>query len=226
MDTVAISWAGGKDSSLACHRAMQAGYKVSCLINFITLDAKASMTHGLSSELLRTQSSAMGIPIIQKRTTWINYEQTLKNTMNELKEEGIQGMVFGEIDLKPHKDWIEKICRDIGFIPVLPLWGSRPDEILSELVEEGFKMVVVSAREGHPGWEWLGEEINRESIKKLHSLRDKFGLHMCGENGEYHTFVLDGPIFKTRINILKTNKEIKQGQWFLKIEKHSIKSKT
>ena len=85
MSKVAVSWAGGKDSSLAYYRAKLAGYELSYLLNFITQDAKASMTHGLSSELLRAQARAIGTPIIQKRTTWVEYEKELKKAIQERK---------------------------------------------------------------------------------------------------------------------------------------------
>jgi len=189
MSKVAVSWAGGKDSSLAYYRSMLADYEVSHLLNFITQDVKTSMTHGLSSELLCSQARAIGTPIIQKKTTWIGYEQELKNTINELKKEGI---------LKP----------------ILPLWGDKLKEILRDLIRKGFEAVVVSGKDKIPGKEWLGRKINKEFIEKLYYLnylKDKFGLHPCGENGQYHTFVADGPIFKDAIDIMNTDKELQQG---------------
>jgi len=225
MNKIVVSWAGGKDSSLAYYRAMLTGYEISYLLNFITQDAKTSMTHGLSSELLRSQAGAIGTPIIQRRTTWVSYEQELKNTINELKEEGIQDMVFGEIDLQEHKDWIERVCKEVNIKSMLPLWGDKPEKILNDLVKKGFKAIVVSVRDKIPGKEWLGRQINKEFIEKLYYLKEKFGFHPCGENGEYHTFVVDGPIFRDAIDILSVDKLLQQGQWFLKISKYRTRKK-
>lgn len=188
-------------------------------------DAKISMTHGLSSELLRSQVKAIGTPIIQRKTTWIGYEQELKNTINQLKQKGIQGMVFGEIDLQEHKDWIEKVCKEVNVKLILPLWGDKPKKILRDLIRKGFEAVVVSAKDKILGKEWLGRKINKEFIEKLCYLKDEFGLHPCGENGEYHTLVVDGPIFKDAIDILNVDKELQLGQWFLKISKYKMRKK-
>ena len=225
MSKVAVSWAGGKDSCLAYYRAMLAGYEVSHLLNFITQDTKFSMTHGSSSELLRSQAKAIGTPIIQRKTAWISYEQELKNTINKLKEEGIQGMVFGEIDLQEHKDWVEKVCKEVNVKPILPLWGDKPKEIPRDLTRKGFQAVVVSVKDKIPGKEWLEKKINKDFIEELYYFKDKFGLHPCGENGEYHTFVVDGPMFKDAIDILNTDKELQQGQWFLKISRYRMRKK-
>jgi len=225
MDKVAISWAGGKDSSLACYKVMLAGYEVSYLLNFITQDARASMTHGLSSELLRAQARAIEIPIIQRRTTWAGYEKELKSAIKELKQEGVQAIVFGEIELQAHRNWIERVCKEEGVKPLLPLWGSKPEKIFDDLIQEKFEAIVVSTEDKVLGKRWLGRKVNKEFVKDLYHLKDEFGIHPCGENGEYHTFVIDGPIFKEQIDILNADKLLKEKQWFLKITKYRLRKK-
>ena len=115
--------------------------------------------------------------------------------------------------------------KEVNVKPILPLWGDKPKEILRDLIRRGFEAVVVSVKDRIPGKEWLGRKINKEFIEELYHLKDKFGLHPCGENGEYHTFVVNGPIFKDAIDVLNADKELQQGQWFLKISKYRIREK-
>ena len=103
MHQVFASWSGGKDICLACYLATINGLKVRYLANTVTEDGKRSCSHGLSAELLQVQSQAMGIPLVQRRTTRDNYEAEFKSMLCALKQEGIRGGVFGDIDFNEHR---------------------------------------------------------------------------------------------------------------------------
>ena len=225
MHQVFASWSGGKDSCFACYRATVHGLKVRYLLNMITEDGKRSWTHGLSTELLQIQSQAIGIPLAQRRTTMANYETEFKDTLLTLKQEGISGGVFGDIDLEEHRQWTERVCHEVDITPYLPLWGQSQEKILRDFVTSGFEAIVVAAKTDLFGEEWLGQKVDLDFIKHLDELRETKDITPCGEAGEYHTFVIDGPLFNQRIEILETSKVLREGHWFLEILKYDLRSK-
>ena len=224
---VVASWSGGKDSCLACYGAMLDGFDVSHLLNFVSKDGRC-MSHGINSRLMVAQSQAIGIPLIQREVTWDTYEDGFKATMVELKQMGVEGAVFGDIDIQEHKDWVCRVCRDVDITPMEPLWGLNPEQILSNFIDEGFEAVVVNVRADLLGEEWLGRKIDRSFIEDLRKLQSRHEIHVCGEFGEYHTLVTDGPIFKSRIKILESRRVLKEGYWnfwLLDISKYEIEEK-
>ena len=222
---VFTSWSGGKDCCFACYQAIVSGLKVRYLVNMITEDGKRSWTHGLSAELLEAQSQAVGIPLIQRRTTMANYEAEFKNMLLALKPEGVRGGVFGDIDLEEHRQWTNRICQQVDIIPYLPLWGRSQEAILKDFIGSGFEAIVVVARADLFSQEWLGRKINLDFLSHLSELKQTSDIQLCGEAGEYHTFVTDGPLFNQRIEILETNKVFRDGYWFLDILKYALRSK-
>lgn len=210
-----VSWSGGKETSLACYEAIQdKNLKVEYLLNMVSEDGKRSRSHGLSSALLRAQSDAMGISVIQRKTTWESYEGVFKKAVSEFKKEGIKIGIFGDIDLQEHRDWVERVCKEIEIKPLLPLWKEDREGVLKEFIQAGFKALVVATKADLLGREWLGRRIDEEFIEDLKKLN---GVDLCGEKGEYHTFVYAGPLFKKRIEITKSKKVLKEDNWFLEI---------
>jgi uncharacterized protein (TIGR00290 family) len=208
-------WSGGKESSLSCYKVMQnKKYEVAYLLNMISIDGKCSRSHGISSESLRAQAKAIGIPIVQRRTTWKSYEEEIKKAISDFKKENVCTGVFGDIDLQGHKDWVERVCKEIGVSPILPLWKDKRDEILKEFIEIGFKAIVIATKADLLGKEWLGREIDERFVRDLKNIGN---IDLCGENGEYHTFVYDGPIFKTFVKFVPGKKILKDERWFLEI---------
>lgn len=211
-----VSWSGGKETSLACYRAMQNELlEVKYLLNMISEDGKHSRSHGLSAALLKTQAKAMGIPIVQRRTTWKSYERVFKKAVLELKTKAIDTGIFGDIDIQEHRDWVEKVCKEIAIKPILPLWKRKRERLLKEFIDAGFKAIVVSCRADLLGKEWLGRQINEDFIKDLKRAKN---IDLCGEKGEYHTFVYDGPIFKKPLEFTAGKKKLKDKHWFLELK--------
>jgi uncharacterized protein (TIGR00290 family) len=225
MHQVFTSWSGGKDSCLACYQAVNSRLKVRYLLNMVTEDGRRSWTHGQSVELLQSQSQAIGIPLIQRQTTMANYEAEFKDALLSLKQKGVTGGVFGDIDLEEHRHWIERICGEVALTPHLPLWGQAQEKILGSFIASGFEAVVVVTKADLFGEEWLGQKIDLDFLSYLSELRQRYGIQLCGEAGEYHTFVTDGPLFDQRIEILETNTVLREGCWSLEILKHSLRTK-
>ncbi len=216
------SWSGGKDSCLACYRAVANGLKVRYLVNMITEDGSRSWSHGQPAQLLQVQSQAIGIPLVQRRTTRACYEAEFKNTLLALKQEGVTAGVFGDIDVEEHLQWIHRVCQEVNITPHLPLWGESQDKIIRDFIELGFEAIVVTTKADLLGEEWLGRRVDLNFLKQLAEIRATKDITPCGEHGEYHTFVIDGPLFKKRIEILETSKILREGYWFLEVVKYDL----
>lgn len=226
MSEAFVSWSGGKDSCLACYRAIASGIRVRYLLNMVTEDGRWSRSHGLSTELVRAQAQALGIPLVQKQTTGTSYEAEFKNALLAFKQEGITLGVFGDIDFNAHRQWIERVCSAGSVTPILPLWGQDHEEILKGFIQLGFESVVVATKADLLGEEWLGRKIDAAFLAELNELRKTKDITPCGEAGEYHTYVINGPLFRKRMEITEASKEMKDGHWFLRITKYALKSKS
>jgi uncharacterized protein (TIGR00290 family) len=227
MTKVAISWSGGKDSCLACYKALQKGLEVSYLLNFISKD-KRCMSHGVNSNLIAAQSEAIGIPLVQREVTWDTYEEEFKKVAKELKGIGIDGIVFGDIDVMDHLNWVIRVCNDVGILYMEPLWRLDRKQILNEFINAGFEAIVVSAKADIFGSEWLGRRIDKAFIKDALELSATRNFDICGEFGEYHTLVIDGPIFKKRIKIHAYKIILREDywkRWLLEITDFSLEDK-
>ncbi|MBU4200144.1 MAG: diphthine--ammonia ligase [Verrucomicrobia bacterium] len=185
------SWSGGKDSCLALYRARHAGAKPARLLTMLAEDGIRSRSHGLTREVLQAQSSRLGIPLLSPSASWSAYESVFTDALHQLKKEGVPAGVFGDIDFSPHREWDEKVCALTGLILCLPLWECSKLELLDQFLALGFKAMIVTVKEEKLGREFLGRTIDREIIGEF----QRMGIDPCGENGEYHTVVVDGPLF-------------------------------
>jgi len=214
------SWSGGKDSCFACYKAISDGMDISHLVNFISKEHKRVSFHGTEARLIQLQARAIGIPLLQKETTPEEYEQEFKEAVKGLVQNGVKGMVFGDIYLQEHRDWVERVCGELGIEAIEPLWGRATEEILLEFIDDGFEAIIVSANSDLIDEKWIGRKVDR---KFLEYLKDSH-IDLCGENGEYHTLVIDGPLFKNRIELTETRTIMRDGYWFLDTLKYSLQS--
>jgi len=204
------SWSGGKECALATHKVISQGHEVLSLLNFISEDGERSRSHGIKSSVLALQAEAIGIPLIQIKTSWENYEENFKKVVMELKDEGIEGGVFGAMDLEENQEWVERVCSEVGIKAFLPLWGIRSEELIEEFLKLKFEAMVVATRLEE---NLLGKVLDKALIRQI----SKLGSHPCGENGEYHTFVTDGPIFRKALKITRGESKKRDDMWFWEI---------
>jgi uncharacterized protein (TIGR00290 family) len=167
----------------------------------LTEDGTHSRTHGLSHQTLQLQSRALGIPLLQRRTTWDGYEDEFKKLLGSLKLAGIDDGVFGDIDLDEHREWVERVSQAAGITAHLPLWGLDQSDIVNRFIDLGFEAVVVAVQADKLGPEWLGRTLDRALLAELAGLGN---ITPCGEAGEYHTLVVSGPLFQQRLEIQET----------------------
>ena len=218
MTEYAASWSGGKDSCLAYWKAISQGLKVSHLLNCINQDSTKSMSHGLDRKLIALQAQAMGLPILQQKVTWETYEAGFKDALEKLKLKGITGLVTGDIYLQEHKDWIDRVCGESGVKAVLPLWEMDTAQLLTDFIQAGFKAIIVSVKAKLLGKEWLGRQVDSKLASELGQLT----IDVCGEGGEFHTFVYDGPSFKKPVKIGKVAVISRNDHWTLDILEYSL----
>jgi diphthine-ammonia ligase len=212
------SWSGGKDGCLACYEAIRQGYEVSHLMNFISREFHRVSFHGTEAKLIQLQSQATGIPLLQRETTWDGYEHEFKEAVRSLIPSGVGGVVFGDIYLQEHRDWVERVCGELGIEASEPLWGKNPEDVLSSFIDASFEAVVVSAQSKLINEDWIGHLVNKNFIGYL---KDR-NIDICGENGEYHTLVIDGPIFKRPIQLIENKTIGRENYWFLDTIKYQL----
>jgi diphthine-ammonia ligase len=202
------SWSGGKECALATYKAISQGHEVLYLL--ISEDGQRSRSHGTKASVLALQGEAIGIPLIQVKTSWENYEENFKKVVRELKDKGIEGGVFGDMDLEEHREWVERVCSEIGIKAFLPLWGIKAEELIEEFLKLKFKATVVATRLDE---NFLGKVLDKALVGQI----SKLGSHPCGENGEYHTFVTDGPIFRKALKVTRGESKKIDNVWFWEI---------
>lgn len=212
-----VSWSGGKDGALAAYRARQQGHYLACLLNCATEDGGRVRSHGLPASVVALQARAMEIPLIQIRTSWEDYEANFKERVRRLKASGIEGGVFGDMDLEEHREWVERVCAEVGVRPLLPLWKADPWALLEEFWGAGFQAIVVATRLSPA---FVGRPLDRALVTEMVAL----GAHPCGERGEYHTLVTDGPLFRRPLRVelpLDVPSVCEHnGIWFLNLTAH------
>ena len=210
---VFVSWSGGKDSYLALYRALKSGLQVEFLFNMLGEDGIRSKGHGLRKEIIEAQSKALEIPIVYGNASWEDYETEFKRVMKNLRKMSIEGGVFGDIDLQEHRNWVERVCGEVGLKAFEPLWNQKYETLLNSFIQSGFEAIVVSAKADLINKNWIGHPLNWEFIEYL----KRQNIDLCGEDGEYHTLTTNGPIFQRRIEIIKSKKVMKADRWFLEI---------
>lgn len=210
--SVIASWSGGKDCCLAVHRAIRGGAEVKALMNMVAAESGRCCFHGLPGKLLALQAECMGFPLFQAAVPGAMdlYEAEFKKAAGGLAQHhDATAMVFGDIYLDEHKDWVERVCRDIGINAVEPLWNESPESLLSEFIDAGFKAAIVTCKADLMGREFIGRILDKAIIPELQAR----GVCPCGENGEFHTLVVDGPLFGRRIEITKAEPVLRDGFW-------------
>ncbi|HEX9021853.1 MAG TPA: diphthine--ammonia ligase [Nitrospirota bacterium] len=208
------SWSGGKDSCFACYLAMKKGMGVSHLVHF----DRPNNLHGVDPAMILLQAKLAGIPITQKRVASQDFEREFKETVGDLAQHGAKGMIFGDIYLEPHKEWVDRVCGELGIDPIEPLWGMKTEDIIEGFLKAGFETIVASGDQRLIDRKYIGRKMDGEFIEYLKSRN----LDVCGESGEFHTFVTSGPLFKGKIVINDSEIVSRDGFWFLNVRAYDV----
>lgn len=208
-----VSWSGGKDCMSAMYFFLKEdGNRVVSLLNMCEADGLKSRSHGLNGDLIAAQAEAMNIPILQQPIENNDYEQSFKKAIVLLKErDGIEAGVFGDIYLDVHRDWIERVCRETGIKAVFPIWKKDTVELLHNFIDNGFKTIAVAVRKELLPKSYLGRILDNDFLSDISSIPC---TDPCGENGEFHTFVFDGPLFSHAVQFEKSGEFENEKYWY------------
>jgi uncharacterized protein (TIGR00290 family) len=196
------SSSGGKDSLLALWHAIQQGVKPATLLTMFDESGLRSRSHGVSRRLMERQAEELGLELIAPAASWADYERVFVQTLLALAESNHRFAVFGDIDLQAHRDWEERVCRQAGITAVLPLWHRDRRTLAEESLALGFRAIVVCTDSRFLNEEFCGREFDAKFLGDLPA-----GVDACGENGEFHTFVYDGPLFRHAVDVHVAGKE-------------------
>ncbi|QWD65414.1 diphthine--ammonia ligase [Polynucleobacter sp. MWH-Aus1W21] len=185
------SWSGGKDSCLALWRAQKAGANITHLLTALDESGMKTRSHGVTKDLICAQGESLGMRNTFISASWQEYEKHFINQLKQLHALGIREAIFGDIDLIAHREWEEFVCMKASLTAVLPLWNEDRLAMVHEFLRAGFKAWVVCVDGSSLDDSFVGVEFNQEFINRLPP-----NVDACGENGEFHTFVFDGPNFR------------------------------
>ncbi|WP_418253683.1 diphthine--ammonia ligase [Flavobacterium columnare] len=194
-----FNWSSGKDSALALYKILQTNeYEVTTLLTSVNKQYNRISMHGVRTELLEEQAKSLKIPLhkmeIPEAPTMEVYENIMRTTLSNFKDKGISISVFGDIFLQDLRDYREEKLKELGFKGVFPLWKIDTKELIHTFLNLGFKTIVTCVNERYLDKRFVGRIIDLQFINDLPKNVDP-----CGENGEFHTFTFDGPIFSKPI---------------------------
>jgi len=222
---VAALISGGKDSIYALYKAQQEGHEVVALVSFVPRNKESYMFHIPNIEHAGLFEKALGIPINIFQVSGDKEFEVgeMKAGVFWVKQEyKIEGLVSGAIESNYQKERVDWMCGELGLKSIAPLWHIDKEKYLHEFVKAGFKAKIVGVFAEGLGKEWLGRDIDAKAIEELKKLNEKYSVSIVGEGGEYESFVLDGPIFKKKINIIESEIIWEHNSGIFKIKKAKL----
>lgn len=191
-----FNWSGGKDSAHALWKAQQSGrYEIAALLTTVNCDTRRSTMHAIPTALLQAQADAIGLPLhvvdLTPAGTMEDYGAAMSRAVEHFKAQGVTHFIFGDIFLEDVRAYRERQLAPHGIEVVEPLWGRSSQEVMRDFLASGLRTVVVTTMADQLGADAIGREVDRAFVDSLPA-----GIDPNGENGEYHTFCYDGPIFR------------------------------
>ena len=186
-----VSFSSGKDCMLSLHRMVKEGHEpVALLVTYNPKD-KASWFHGADPVLLADIAGSLNIPLMLCETAGDNYNEDFEDKLRECMALGAEACVYGDIDLDEHLKWNSDRTDHVGMKAIMPLWKEDRLSLVHEVIGLGYKCVIKCVRPGKLPDSFLGKILSEEVLREM----EPYGVDMCGENGDYHTIVVDGPLF-------------------------------
>jgi len=201
-EKVILSWSGGKDSAMALHALLKSGlYEIVSLLTTVSTQYERISHHGVRVELLEQQAAALGRPLHklylhQENCSLEDYEALMKKTMLEYKDKDVLTVAFGDVFLQDLREYRQRNLAKVGMEAIFPIWGRDTTEIVRTFIALDFRAYLTCVDSEKLGREFAGRPIDAGLIRDLPE-----GVDQCGENGEYHSFVYDGPIFQRPVDV-------------------------
>ncbi|UCD13359.1 MAG: diphthine--ammonia ligase [Thermoplasmatales archaeon] len=213
-ERVLFTWSGGKDSALTLYELQKNHeYEISALLTTITEDYDRVSMHGVRQILLEQQADSLGFPLeqvlISKNASNEEYETKMRNILLEYQKNGVTAVVFGDIFLEDVRKYRENNLAKIGMKGIFPLWKMDTSELAYRFIDLGFKAIISMVDSTILNRPIAGKLFDKQFLSRLPSTVDP-----CGENGEFHTFVYDGPLFKKRISFKKGHVVLRENRFY------------
>ena len=218
----AMLWTGGKDSALALHEAHDNGYPINCLVTFAPPQADF-LAHPL--DVIKLQAQALALPhhvlVVEPP-----FEQSYESGLRKLKQTfGIDCVITGDIaEVAGNPNWISERSHPVGLTVYTPLWGRDRGVLLRQLLDKGIKARISCVNTHWLTFDWVGRILDDAAMAELLSISKQNGLDLCGENGEYHTMVVDGPMFQQSIAINSYATHNKDALRYMEIHQMELKN--
>jgi diphthine-ammonia ligase len=193
----ALSFSGGKDSMLALDRAIRRGWPVTYLLNLYDEASERVRFHGVHKTLIHAQANALGISLLSKPTRPDTFEQVFLQALDDLRQRGVDAIIFGNIHLADVRAWYEERTTSHSLLHLEPLWGEPVEALAREVIQRGYHAVLTSVELARAKEAWLGQPLSEPLLAAFAAA----GIDLCGERGEYHTFVSNGPLFRLPVPI-------------------------
>ncbi len=201
-----MSYSCGKDSTLALHKMIADGHTPVGLLVVVDESTDRSFFHGADQSLLQRYADALSIPLIPCPADGANYHLALENGLRQAIARGAEAACFGDIDIEGNRAWAEARCQNTGIPAIFPLWHNDRKANVYELIGLGYKCLIKSVDTNLLPEDLLGKYIDQDTVKVM----EASNIDICGENGEYHTLAVDGPIFGKPLSY-KTGKVLRIG---------------
>ena len=212
-----VSYSGGKDSTLALYHTMQVG-KALGLIVMLEEQGLRSRSHAMSMEIIQAQANALGLPIITASSSWNDYETEFLKLLADAKQQGADVLVTGDLDMPEHGCWHDQMTQQARLKLCMPLWQRPHREVIEEFIQLGFKTMIVTVNLSlGMKVDDLGKILTLDYIQEL----ENRGIDPCGEGGEFHSTVIDGPLFTSPIAVRKGDILYHENYAFLALELES-----
>lgn len=221
---VAVLATGGKDSALALYKVLNEDHEVKYLVSMIPLREDSWMFHYPNIRLVDLFAEAAEIQLVKAETLAVK-EREVEDLKRLIEGIDVDAIVSGAVASTYQKSRIEKICEQLKLKCIAPLWHENPLDILKEIVDLKFNVIVTGVYAYGFSGEWLGRKIDDATIKALIELNKQYGVSLVGEGGEYETLVLDAPLFKKRIKIVEAEKIWKNQSGYFLITKAKLENK-
>jgi len=222
---VAVLVTGGKDSALALYRILNGNYEVVYLVSMIPLREDSWMFHYPNIHLVDLFAEAVEIPLVKAETSGIK-EKEVEDLKRLIESLDVEGIVSGAIASSYQKTRINGICKQLKLKCITPLWHENPLNILKEILDLKFEVIITGVYAYGFGMEWLGRKIDENTVKALRELNRRYSISLVGEGGEYETLVLDAPFFQNKkIKIVKTEKVWENQSGYLMVTEAKLENK-
>lgn len=204
---VAVLFSGGKDSNFALYWALNQGFDVKHLVNILPQREDSFMFHKPCVKYTKLQAKSIGVPLTQKKVSGVKEDEVgeLEKILSKLK---VDGIVSGAVASEYQKTRIDSVCERLSLRAFAPLWGKNQEQLVGDIINAGFAVMMVGIAAEGLTEKWLGKILTLDDLAELKELKKKYGINFSGEGGEYETFVLNGPMYKKRIVVKKSEKKM------------------